>query len=198
MTPAQVAGLHNNIILPRDGDVGYDLVAAEEPKVVGNRIDTNPELYSKIDYIEYNTGVKVKSPEGFFSIIAPRSSISKYNLFLANSVGVIDVSYTGDLLLRFRYLFQPSDLQFLNDRLYISLDRGKIYAKGDRVGQLIFMKEARPQIEDVLFLDETKRGGGGFGSTGKSCMDKIWEKCQEKGFDPYQRIGLKTPPFREA
>lgn len=63
-------------------------------------------------YIEYGTGVKILPPEGFFGAVFPRSSVSNYDLVLANSVGVID-DYTGEWKIRFKRLKQP-----LIDSLY--------------------------------------------------------------------------------
>lgn len=63
-------------------------------------------------YVEYGTNMKMLAPEGFFGLVFPRSSISNYDLVLANSVGVID-EYTGEWKLRFKRLKQP-----LIDSLY--------------------------------------------------------------------------------
>lgn len=165
-----------------DSDVGYDLVAAGEPEIVGV-YDEAGEGWSRIDYIQYRTGVKIsgklilKSRLGgevifnnLHSLIYPRSSISKYDLVLANSVGVIDPEYTGEILVRFKYIAQPEDL-VLNKktgRLFIDVNRGRIYKKGDKIAQLVPMK----QLDDVKFtvvdkIEKTERGAGGFGSTGK-------------------------------
>lgn len=164
-----------------DSDVGYDLVAASEPEIVGI-YDEAGEGWSRIDYIQYRTGVKIsvklilKSRLGeevifknLHSLIYPRSSISKYDLVLANSVGVIDPEYTGEILVRFKYIAQPEDLVFnkKTGRLFIDVNRGRIYKKSDKIAQLVPMK----QLDDVKFtvvdkIEQTKRGAGGFGSTG--------------------------------
>ena len=66
------------------GDVGYDLIAWAEPNIVGERKTPKSPLYKSIDYIEYETNVGV-APEDesiFYSLVYPRSSVSKYNLVL--------------------------------------------------------------------------------------------------------------------
>ena len=165
-----------------NSDVGYDLVAAGDPEIVGV-YDECGGGWARIDYIQYRTGIKISGKvfvESLFnmevvfggvvhSLVYPRSSISKYDLVLANSVGVIDPEYTGEILVRFKYIAQPEDLIFNKNtgRLYIDVNRGRIYKKGDKIAQLVPMK----QLDDVQFtvvdkIGETKRGAGGFGSTG--------------------------------
>jgi dUTPase len=57
-------------------------------------------------YVEYGTNLKMLPPKDYFGAVFPRSSISNYDLVLANSVGVID-DYTGEWKLRFKRLKQP-------------------------------------------------------------------------------------------
>ena len=59
-----------------DVDAGFDLYATS--------IVETPE------YIQYNTGIAVEIPEGYVGLVFPRSSVTKYDLMLKNSVGVID------------------------------------------------------------------------------------------------------------
>jgi len=107
------------------------------------------------------------APEGgYHTLVMPRSSISNTNLFLRNSVGLIDNGYRGSIKLRFGYIFQPNSMIIHNDELICELDDAKIYKKGDRIGQLVFAKTV--ELNDVLIgsLDKTQRGEGNFGSTG--------------------------------
>lgn len=102
--------------------------------------------------IEYKTGLAFEIPEGHVGLIFPRSSISNQTtLSLANSVGVIDSDYRGEVSFRFRPTLPMSN---------------KAYKVGDRVGQMIIMPI--PKIDYVEFeeLNNTERGTGGFGSTG--------------------------------
>jgi len=125
------------------GDVGFDLIAASEPRFVGNP--------PSIQYVEYDTEVRIKPPKGHFSLIFPRSSISNYTLALANSVGVIDEGYRGNIIIRFRVVYQTGELKF--------------YKKGDKIAQLVFMPSVIPTLVEGD-VDETERGTGAFGSTG--------------------------------
>lgn len=68
-------------------------------------------------YVEYGTDIKMLPPEGYFGIIFPRSSISNYDLVMANSSGIID-NYTGEWKIRFKRLKQP-----LIDSLYRQFSR---------------------------------------------------------------------------
>lgn len=100
----------------------------------------------------YNSHLTVKPPPGYYFEIVPRSSISKTGYFLANSVGVIDESYRGNLYIALRKSRQdvkPLELPC-------------------RIAQLIL----RPLIDataiQVESLDITDRGSGNFGSTNKT------------------------------
>lgn len=70
----------------RTSDSGYDLTLIKLEKIVGN-----------VNF--YNTGIRLEPPPGFYFDVVPRSSISKSGYMIANSVGVIDSSYTGDVLI---------------------------------------------------------------------------------------------------
>jgi dUTPase len=96
----------------------------------------------------------------------PRSSISKTNLFLRNSVGLIDNGYRGTIKLRFGYIFQPYDMIVDGGKLVCEVDADKIYKKYDKIGQLVFTKTIEPTDWEVGALNQTQRGTGGFGSTG--------------------------------
>jgi len=81
----KVKKLHPDAVLPKcanETDAGYDLVAIDEGEIVSEGLD--------IMYIQYRTGIAIAPPEGYHTEIFPRSSISKKQLFLANSVGLVD------------------------------------------------------------------------------------------------------------
>lgn len=122
----------------KEGDAGMDLVAISMD-------------YSKAEYISYDTGIAVEIPDGYVGMVFPRSSISKYDVILANSVGIIDSNYRGSIQLRFKRI------DFVFDNYY------KI---GDRIGQLIILPYPQIKFEEVDELSETERGDGGFGHTG--------------------------------
>lgn len=167
-------------------DSGYDVFAASEPNIVGRSFVLHPEspnsiLWDSIDYIEYDTGISVAPEATSWSPddaaygaldVRPRSSISKYNLVLANPPATIDHSYRGTIKLRFKYIVQPEDLQLVNlfgnnPKLACRLNLDKIYKKGDKIGQILPYWAQKIEWEVVDQLSETKRGDGGFGSSGR-------------------------------
>jgi dUTP pyrophosphatase len=122
----------------KEGDAGLDLVA----------VDT----YHDRDYsfVEYGTGLAVEIPEGYVGLLFPRSSISKTDFSLANSVGIIDSNYRGEVKMRFR----------------TSPYNGMEYDIGDRIGQLVIMPYPKIDLVEVTELSDSNRGAGGFGSSG--------------------------------
>jgi dUTPase len=146
------------------GDAGWDVIAQSEPKIVG-KVAYGP-YWESIDYIEYDTGLQIAPEEGYHTLAIPRSSISKTNLFLRNSVGLIDNGYRGTVKLRFGYIFQPQDMVVHKDRIVCEIATDKIYQMNDKIGQLVFSKTIEPEQLSHGMLNATQRGTGGFGSTG--------------------------------
>ena len=99
---------------------------------------------------EYGTGIAVSIPQGYEAQLRPRSSISKTSLIMCNSPGTIDSDYRGELIFRFKQIDE----------------RGIFYQVGERIGQIVIVPIPKFKLEEVKELDETKRGTGGFGSTG--------------------------------
>lgn len=165
----------DGITLPQKGtdvSAGYDIVATSDPKIVG---DSNGPTYTEVSYIEYETNLYIApSVLTYHTLIHPRSSVSKYNLVLANSIGLVDNDYRGMIICRFKYIWQPQDLTWTqpfhgstSGGLVGKVNVDKIYKKGDKIAQLVF--EPTIQVEWVLVddLNQTQRGEGGFGSTSK-------------------------------
>jgi dUTP pyrophosphatase len=146
------------------GDAGWDVVAKSEPKIVG--VPAYGPYWKSIDYIEYDTGIEIAPEEGYHTLVLPRSSISRTNLFLRNSVGLIDNGYRGTIKFRFGYIFQPNEISVHDQELICEVNLEKIYKKGDRIGQLVFAKTIEPSALLFGALNKTERGKGGFGSTG--------------------------------
>lgn len=121
------------------GDAGADLVATSKT--------VNPITRQ----LTFGTGLAVEIPEGHVGLIFPRSSISKTGLTLANSVGVIDSGYRGEILFKFNIL-EPGE---------------QTYQIGDRIGQLVVLPFPQINYVEVDSLSETERGVGAYGSTGK-------------------------------
>ena len=165
--------------LPKKGTdraTGFDVVVTSEPEIVGEQYDNG--TYKRVDYIQYKTNLKlavqkerVFSSFGYndldYDILAfPRSSVSKYNLVLANCIGLIDADYRGEVLLRFKYIWQPEDYKIRTDNLLEGyVNSTKLYNKGDKVCQLKVTKVENVEFVLVDELDSTNRGEGGFGST---------------------------------
>ena len=156
-------------------DVGYDIVASSHPAISG---EYNEELgaWSRIDYIQYHTDLyiepRLEDGKIFHTNIFPRSSISKYNLVLANSIGLIDAGYRGELLVRFKYVTQPEDIYARIQGhqstipIFTNVNMDRIYSKGDRIAQLVIAETHPVEFELSDELSDTDRGTGGFGSTG--------------------------------
>ena len=158
-----------------DSDAGYDVIATSAPKIVGEQIGGG--FYRRIDYIEYETNLYI-APEtkasfdrnlgntftNFHTDLRPRSSISKYNLVLANSVGLIDKGYRNQILARFKYIWNPEDYTIENGALMGAVNVNKIYNHGDKICQLVPMETHDIEFVVVDNLDNNDRGGG-FGST---------------------------------
>jgi dUTP pyrophosphatase len=118
------------------GDAGMDVYAI-------SKYETNK-------FVEYGTGLAFEVPEGYVLLVFARSSVSNTNLILANSVGVLDSGYRGELKLRFRKIGTED------------------YQLGERVGQIIVLPYPQVNFEEVTELSNTERGVGGFGSSGKN------------------------------
>ena len=165
--------------LPKKGTdraTGYDIIATSGPEIVGEK---NYEIggYKRIDYIQYRTNLKlavqkdrVYSNFGYTDIdhdvlAFPRSSVSKYNLILANCIGLVDADYRGEVLLRFKYIFQPEDYSIVSQQIVGNVNETKIYNVGDKICQLKVTRVENIEFVLVDELDATNRGEGGFGST---------------------------------
>ncbi len=98
------------------------------------------------------TGVCVEIPVGMVGLLFPRSSISKTPLRMCNSVGVIDAGFTGEIKV---------PLQNTHHNLMFRVNQY------DKIAQLVIVPLADVSIEIVDELEETERGNGGFGSTGR-------------------------------
>lgn len=98
------------------------------------------------------TGVCVEIPVGYVGLLFPRSSISKTPLRMANSCGVIDSGFTGEIKVP---LYNTSEVEIRDIEKY------------DKIAQLVIVPCMNFELEPVDELDSTERGAGGFGSTGK-------------------------------
>ena len=99
-----------------------------------------------------STGISLEIPQGYAGFVYARSSMgTKRGLAPANKVGVIDSDYRGEV--RVVLLNHSNEPQTI--------------APGERVAQLVIAPVYTPGFEEVEELNDTQRGSGGFGSTGK-------------------------------
>lgn len=149
-------------------DAGFDMTAVE--------------INITEDYIEYATNIAIQLPEGYVGLLFPRSSNSKKDLLLANSVGVVDACYRGDIRFRFKRVLMPvtqdvmvapptgdpiKDAANTKRVTGIGYRQDHIYEVGDRVGQLIIMPIPAIEFVETDELDDTDRSTTGFGDSGK-------------------------------
>jgi dUTP pyrophosphatase len=123
------------------GSAGMDLASAAD-----GPIEILPGARAAIP-----TGLSFAIPAGFEGQVRPRSGLArKLGITLPNAPGTIDSDYRGEVLVL---------LMNLGAERYI-------VTPGDRIGQLVIAPVVIAELEEVTALDETERGGGGFGHTG--------------------------------
>lgn len=123
-----------------ENDAGLDLYAADEARLgPGERASVG-------------TGLAVAIPAGLAGLVLPRSGLAlRHGISLVNAPGLIDPGYRGELRV-----------------LLLNTDRGEDFRvlPGDRIAQLLLVPIAFATAQESSELDDTARGGGGFGSTG--------------------------------
>ena len=150
-----VKKLDSNAVVPtyaKHGDAGMDLTATSK-------------WYDESGNVCYGTQLAFEIPNGFAGFLFPRSSNTKKDLILGNSVGVIDSGYRGEVVLKFKAI----DTQYLQDGklTFLKRDFMKEYNIGDRIGQIVIIPVPQIEFNVVDELSTTDRGVGGFGSSGK-------------------------------
>jgi dUTP pyrophosphatase len=98
------------------------------------------------------TGLFIELPEGFEAQIRPRSGLAlKYGITVLNTPGTIDADYRGEIGV-----------------ILVNLSQEEFVIKnGERICQMIISKHEKVDWSNVEILEETARGAGGFGHTGK-------------------------------
>jgi dUTP pyrophosphatase len=122
------------------GAAGFDLCAREAMTIAPHAIG----------YVPLN--VAIEPPEGYFVLLAGRSSLHKRGLMSINGVGIIDADYSG------------------NDDEYIAVlynftNANVVMEKGDRIMQGVFLPLVQHDFEEVDEMENKTRGG--FGTTGE-------------------------------
>lgn len=121
---------------------GMDLKAnIEEPITLG-----------MLDRAMVPTGLFIELPEGFEAQIRPRSGLAaKHGISVTNSPGTIDADYRGEIKV-----------------LLVNLSKEEFTINpGERIAQMVIARHEKVEWVEVEALDETERGAGGFGSTGR-------------------------------
>jgi dUTP pyrophosphatase len=141
----QIKKLKENAQLPTRGSAyaaGYDLYACLDEAITIASGET----------VKVGTGLSIAVPEGYFGAIFARSGLAaKEGLRPANCVGVADSDYRGEYIVA---LHNDSDVT-------------RTVTPNERIAQLVIMPFLSVTFEEAQELDETERGAGGFGSTGK-------------------------------
>ena len=141
----KIKKLNKNATIPTRGSeyaAGYDLYSASN-----DVIDIAPHSTVKV-----GTGLAIEIPDGYFGAIFARSGLAtKRGLRPANCVGICDEDYRGEYIVA----------------LHNDTDELMSIEPQERIAQLIVMPYLPVEFEEVDELSETKRGIGGFGSTGK-------------------------------
>lgn len=144
-TDFRVKKLCPEAVLPRratEGSAGYDLCACIDEAVT----------IAPGERRVFSTGIAVALPENVAGMIYTRSGLGiKHGIHVTNGVGVIDWDYRGEVKVGLHNL--SAEAYTVNP--------------GDRIAQLILTPVLTPELSEVFELDETGRGEGGFGSTGK-------------------------------
>ena len=118
-------------------DAGYDLFSCKDAIIHPNSSGT------------FDTGVHIAIPEGYVGFLKSKSGLNvKHSI---QSEGVIDSGYTGSIVVK---LFNHGSK---------SVEIGR----GQKISQLVLLPIITPELELADILEETERGNGGFGSTGK-------------------------------
>lgn len=141
----KIKKLNDNAVIPTRGSefaAGYDLYAC-----IDSPVTILPHTTRKV-----GTGLAMELPVGYFGAIFARSGLAtKQNLRPSNCVGICDCDYTGEYIVA----------------LHNDSDSPRVIGDGERIAQLILLPYQNMRFEEVDELIETKRGAGGFGSTGK-------------------------------
>lgn len=143
----KVKKLNDKAVIPfkkHDSDFCYDVVATSCEEIAPNVYKYGTGLAFQIernDVLYYNLSIDFR----------PRSSVWQKGMVLANCTGTIDEDYRGEVSAIFYHIFPDMP----------------IYKVGDRIGQIKIGATLPMNFVEVGELDNTQRGDGGFGSTGK-------------------------------
>lgn len=111
-----------------------------------------PIVLKPMERYLFPTGIYIQLPEGYEAQIRPRSGLAaKYGITVTNAPGTVDADYTGEV--------KVSLINLSNDTFVVQ--------PGERIAQMVIARYEKITWNEVAELDETERGAGGFGSTGR-------------------------------
>ena len=144
MTEILIKRLSDNVSLPKyetEGSSGMDLAAN-----INESIEVKPGATVIVP-----TGISLSIPKNFEIQIRPRSGLAaKSNISVLNTPGTIDSDFRGELKV---ILINLGNKSFLIEN-------------GARIAQMVLCPIVKAKLKEVKILEGTKRGSGGFGSTG--------------------------------
>ena len=113
---------------------------------------TEPVVLQPLERTLVPTGLYIALPKGYEAQVRPRSGLAaKHGITVLNSPGTIDADYRGEIrVILVNLSQQPFEI-----------------VPGERIAQMVIARHEQVQWEEVEQLDDTLRGAGGFGSTGK-------------------------------
>lgn len=113
---------------------------------------TEPLTLGMLERAMVPTGIFIELPVGYEAQIRPRSGLAaKYGISVTNSPGTIDADYRGEIKV-----------------LLINLSKDPFTINpGERIAQMVIARHEKVEWEEVENLEDTERGAGGFGSTGR-------------------------------
>lgn len=123
------------------------------------------------------TGLIFELPPGMEAQVRPRSGLAiKFGVTVLNSPGTIDADYRGEVsVILINHGDQPFSIQ-----------------RGDRIAQMVLMPVTQAKLVEAAVLTETKRGAGGFGSTGLTATNTS-ERASKPGQKTKQKVAKRTP-----
>lgn len=143
-TKVRIKKLNENAVIPKYGSddaAGADLYACMGSDTIIPARKT----------VMIHTGIALEVPQGCAGLVYARSGLaSKRGLAPANKVGVVDSDYRGEIMVA----------------LHNHSDEDQTVADKERIAQFVITPVLRADFEETDELDDTKRGAGGFGSTG--------------------------------
>ena len=152
MLTTKIKKLFENAHIPTTAhpeDAAYDLYAYLNENLEDGQ---GMEMVPRGQTCKVGTGIALTPPQGYFGAIFARSGLAtNQGLRLANSVGILDPNYTGEIIVA----------------LHNDSDKTQYIAQGDRIAQLVFLPIVDVTFDEVDELQITDRANTGFGDSGK-------------------------------